>query len=224
MRFPLWFWGSALMFSMCARDANAEWPSINSKLKKKQVAIHQVVVLPAQVAYKKVNFFGVEGGTEESDQIASTLYSVVTKELAARGVQILPNPLDLAKADAEKYAIADLQARYDTVGVQMRKNPGWVEHGRITLDDRVARFAPGIASDALVFIRGNGANRTPFGSLSMVPFHVEVTFVDAKTGDVLALVRFGIVRDVAMKTDERLLHGLRNAMHDVPLPAAPPKR
>jgi len=224
MRWMLWFSCAALLCSISAREARAEWPRINPKLKSKQVTIRKVVILPAQVSYKKVSFKGVEGGTEESDQIASTLYSVVIKELAARGVEVFSNPLESAKTDTERYAIADLQTRYDTVGAQMRKNPGWVEHERITLDDRVAKFAPGAGSDALVFVRGDGANRVPMGSLRMMPFRAEVTFVDAKTGDVLALVRFGISRDVAKKTAERLMHGLREAMHDVPLPTPPAKK
>jgi hypothetical protein len=224
MRWMLWFSCAALLCSVSVREARAEWPRINPKLKSKQVTIHKAVVLPAQVSYKKLALFkGVVGGTDESDQIASTLYSVVTMELAARGVEVLSNPMDSAKTDAERYAIADLQVRYDSVGAQMRKKPGWVEHGRITLDDRVARFAPGVGSDAIVFVRGDGANRVPMGSLRMTPFRAEVTFVDAKTGDVLAFVRFGISRDVAKKTEERLMHGLREAMQDVPLPAPPPK-
>jgi len=224
MRPALLFSCAVLMCSICVRQAQAEWPRISPKLKDKQVTIHKVVVLPAQVAYKKITFKGVEGGTEESDQIATSLCTAVTKELGVRGVDVLPNPLDAARTDTERYAIADLQTRYDTVSVQLRKNPGWVDHGRITLDDRVARFAPGSGSDALVFVRGSGANRAPMGSLSMMPFRAEVTFVDAKTGEVLAFVRFGVYRDVANKTDERLMHGLREAMHDVPLPAPPPKK
>jgi hypothetical protein len=202
----------------------AEWPRVNPKLKAQQITIHKVLILPAQVEYKRMTRKGIEGGTEESSQIAASFYTIVTNELSARGVEVLPNPLKEAKTDAERYAIADLQTRYDTVGVQLRKNPGLVEHGRITLDDRVARFVPAQDSDALVFIRGNGANGTPIGSLSMTPFHAEVTFVDAKTGEVLAFVRFGIMRDVAKKTAKRLTDGLRDAMHYVPLPLPPSKR
>jgi hypothetical protein len=225
MRPALLFSCAVLMCSICVRHAQAaQRPRINPELKAKQVTIHKVLVLPAQVAYKKIAFRGVEGGTEESDRIATSLYTAVTKELSVRGVDVQPNPLDAARTDKERYAIAGLQTRYDTVGVQLRKNPRWVEHGRITLDDRVARFGPATGLDAIVFVRGNGANKTPFGTLSMMPFHAEVTFVDAKTGEVLAFVRFGIFQDVAKETEERLAHDLRDAMHEVPLPAPPPKK
>jgi len=220
----LWFSCAALICSVSARDARAEWPRINAKLTRKQLTIHKAVVPPAQVAYKKIGFKGVEGGTEESERIAGSLYSIVSKELSLRGVEILPNPLEIAKTDAERYAIADLQARYDTVGVQLRRNPRWVEHGRITLDDRVAKFTPAAASDALVFVRRHGQNRSPIRVLRMGPFHAEVAFVDAKTGEVLAFIRFAISRDVAEKTDERLIQRLRETLHDVPLPAPPPKK
>jgi hypothetical protein len=224
MRLALWLSCAALMCSISARYARAEWPRINAKLTAKQVRIHKAVVLPAQVDYRKIGLKGVEGGAGESDRIASSLYSVVSRELSLRGVEVLPNPLETAKADTERYAIADLQARYDTVGVQIRKKPQWVEHGQITLDDRVARFAPGFGSDALVFIRGHGQKRAPFGSLNTGSFSAEVALVDARTGEVLAFIRFGILRDVTKKTDPRLTQALREALHDVPLPAPPPKK
>lgn len=224
MRRTQWFSVFALMCGILAGDAHADFPYINSTLKKRQVTIRKAVVLPAEVAYKRVSLKGVVGGAEESDQIAGAFYFVVTRELAARGVEVLPNPLESAKTDADKYAIADLQTRYDTLRMPLRKKPGRVEHGRITLDDRVAAFTPGIGSDALVFIRADGASMYRIGSLRPDSFRAEVTFVDAKTGDVLALVRFELIRDAAKKSEERLMNGLRDAMHDVPLPNPPTKK
>jgi hypothetical protein len=224
MRLALWLSFTALVASISVRDARAEWPHINSKLRSGQGAIHKVVILPAQVDYKKIRFEGAEPRTEESDRIAGSLYSAVSKELSLRGVEVLPNPLEAARTDAERYVIADLETRYDTVGVQIRKRPGLVEQGQATLDDRVATFAPGAGSDTLVFIRGNGADRLPPVPVGRVPFRAEVAFVDSKTGEVLALVRFSSLTDVANKTDGRLASGFREALHDLPLPAPPPKK
>jgi hypothetical protein len=85
----------------------------------------KAVVLPAVVDYHTVSLTGVKGGTEKIDPIANSLYAAVSKskELSLRGVEVFPNPLETAKTDAERYAIADLQARYDSVRLQLRKKP-----------------------------------------------------------------------------------------------------
>jgi hypothetical protein len=109
----------------------------------------------------------------------------------------------------------------------MRKKPKWVELGKITLDDRVAKFAPGTGSDALVFIRAKGMEPSwkPPGTRSLRPSgSAEVSFVDAKSGEVLAFIRFGILPNVNKTTDRSFPSRLRDALHDVPLPAPPPKK
>jgi len=224
MRRAIWFACAALVCGAFARDARAQWPRINPKLKTGQIAIHAVLVLPAQVEYQIASLKDVHAGTQQADKVSASLYSAVCKELSLRGVSILKNAAEDAKTDAERYAMADLQSRYDTVAIQMRRKPGLVDRGNITLDDRVARFAAGAGSDALVFMRANGVNRRPFGSLKYGSGLVEVTFVDAKSGEVLALIRFSLMRDLTINTDERLTRGFREALHDVPLPLPPPKK
>ena len=196
MKRTLWLLLAALLWITCARDARSEWPRVNKKLEAKSVIIRKAVLLPALVAFRKVGVRGTEGGLPQGEQLGESFYSAVSRELVLRGIEVLPNPLERAKDDAARYAIADLQARYDNIRVQMRKKPGGVEKGQVTLDDRVAKFEPGAAADILVFIRGTGTALTPgrkavgfaawnwvgFGMLSQ--FHGEVTFVDSKTGEV----------------------------------------
>lgn len=87
--------------------------------------------------------------------------------------------------------------------------------GLITLDDRVAKFAPGAGAEALVFLRGGGERaRLVLGG----GFHNEVAFVDSKTGEVLALVQFENIWDVSKKAEDRLAGGFRVALHGLPLP------
>jgi hypothetical protein len=57
----------------------------------------------------------------------------------------------------------------------------------------------------------------------LAAFTIEVSLVDARTGEVLAFVRFGLVRDVTYNTDERVARSLRDALHDFPLPVATAK-
>ncbi|HXB74821.1 MAG TPA: hypothetical protein VNY05_41705 [Candidatus Acidoferrales bacterium] len=226
---------AATVWIGCARDARAQFPHVNRKLTARGVTIHKAVLLPAQVTVNKIGVKGAEGGVPQAEQIGGSFYSAVSTELALRGIEVLPNPLEQAKDDAARYAIADLQARYDNVGVQVRRRPGSVEKGRFTLGDGVAKFEPGAAADILVFIRGTGHVLTSarkaiglaewnwIGMGRMSQFRGEVTFVDAKTGEVLALIRFARGRDMTVKSGERFSQSLREALHDVPLPLPPPK-
>jgi hypothetical protein len=83
----------------------------------------------------------------------------VAAELAQRGVEVLPDPLSNARDDAARYAVADLQARFDNVAVQVRKKPTHVDKGAFTLGDRVAKFEPGAPADVLVFLRASCRSR-----------------------------------------------------------------
>src|SRR5205807_1532161 len=126
MRSAPWFSYAALLCSACAPLARAEWPHLNQKLTAKQVTIRNVVVLPAQVVFDKTGTRGSEGGISEAGQIAETFYAEFCKELGVRGVVVLPNPQAQAKDDTARYAVADVQAKYDNVAVQLRRKPGRV--------------------------------------------------------------------------------------------------
>lgn len=224
MKSHRWLWFAALLCAGAARDARAELPRVNQKLKTNQATIRKAVVLPVLVEYRKAGLHGVEGGAEDSDRIADELYGIVRAELAARGVEVAPNPLESARTEPERAAVAALQARYDTVAVQLRKQRRFVERGRLTLDDRVARFAPAAGSDTLVFVRGRGVRRVLVSSLATTSFDVEVSLVDARSGEVLAFLVYSSVRDVAKRPKKGLVTGLRRALTRVPLPVPPPKR
>jgi hypothetical protein len=217
MRSAIWFSAAVLL---CGISARAEWPRLNAKLVSGQLAIHKVVILPAQVSYQRFTFRGPEGSTQVEEQLAVDLYAAVSKELAARGVEVLPNPAATAKTDADRYAIADLQSRYDAVAAPMRAKLKQVERGQITLDDRVARFAPAAAADSLVFLRGHGqSGRFPMEG----GFHMEAAFVDARTGEVLAFVWFESPFAMPYKSQDTIARGFRAALHDLPLPLPRPK-
>jgi hypothetical protein len=205
-----------------------EWPCINGRLASKRIVLRKALVLPAQITFAKVSAKGSEGGISEGDQIARSFYDAVIAELAQRGVEVLPDPLTTAKDDAARYAVADLQARFDNVALQVRRKPIHVEKGEFTLGDRVAKFEPGAAADVLVFLRGTGQTLTPARMAIAVAtgngatqFRGDVTLVDAKTGEVLAFLRFNRSRDMTQKTGERFAQNMRRALHDVPLPMPP---
>jgi len=224
---------TALLVSGAIYQA-AAWPWLNPKVKAGQITIAKLVILPARVSFERTGAKGHEGGTQETDHIADAFYNAVSAELSRRGVHVASNTHDGADDDAARYAIADLQSRYDTIRVQLAKKPAGVEKGRYTLGDRVARFETGAEVDTLVFLRGQGylptpgrkavavATLNPFAAAPI--FQGDLTFVDAKTGEVLVFLRFIRNRNMTEKTEDRFSETLRLALHDVPLPLPPGKR
>jgi hypothetical protein len=215
-----------LFAAICVSNAQGPWPHVNATLKDGKVTIRRVVVLPAQIALSKVGYHGPEGMAEESAQLSATIYTLVVAQLRARGVEILPNLAERATENAPKYAIADLQSKYNNVGVQLRKKLSGVEKGRYTLGDRVMAFEPGRQADALVFIRGKGTVMTTARTLKIGPggsFDGDIGIVDAKSGDVLAFLRFVLRRNPIESPEARFVERLRDALREVPLPTAVPK-
>jgi hypothetical protein len=209
----------------------AERPRVSGKLASGQVAIRKALVMPAQVRFDKRGIKGSEGGIPEGDQIAEKLFLAVCEQLRARGVEVLPDPRSAAADDAARYALADLQARYDNVAVQIRRKPPRVDKDGFTLGDGVAKFGPGTAADILVFLRGDGTSAsrarqamTMVGVGGLSEFRGEVGIVDARTGAVLAFVRFIRARNMTKNTEERLGKNIQDALYDVPLPVGPPKK
>jgi len=198
---------------------------VHPRLQAGRLAIGKVVLLPPEIEFMRVGVKGPEGNSTESDQLARSLYSVLASELAARGVTVLPNPMASATSEA-KYAIANLQARYDSVRTQVSRKPTRVDDGHVTLGDGVATFEPAHGADALVLVRGAATQATKaktaalligFGAVSS--FQGDIGFVDARTGEVLVWTRINRLGDVSQDPADRLVNCTRNALRDVPLPA-----
>jgi hypothetical protein len=129
---------------------------VDPKLQASRVAISKVVLLPPEIQFKRVSVKGPESNSAESDQLADSLYAVVASELTARGVTVLA----AAATDESKYAIAKLQAEYDSLRIQLDRKPKRVDDGHITLGDGVATFEPARGADALVLVRGTAIQAT----------------------------------------------------------------
>jgi hypothetical protein len=215
------------VLAILASSAAAAPPYVNAKWKKAKPAPARAIVLPAQVAISRVGVKGGEGLEQEAASIADKLYRAVSAELSARGVSVLPNPADLAKDDAARYRIADLQTRFDQVLTPVKRKPWLVVDGKYTMGDQVAAFQPGQA-DVLVFVRGSGYVQTsgrkasaavllnPFMAVSR--FQGDVTLVDAASGEVVAFLRFGSFRDLSRRAEEQLQEKMHDLLRIAPLP------
>jgi hypothetical protein len=190
---------------------------VSPRLKKNKTVIRRVVLFPSQLHLVMVTRNGTAG---LSEKVAALLDATLAKELIASGVEVLPNPLEQAKDDASRYAVADMQAKYDTLRAQLAQKPKDLIRGRYTLGDSVASFGPGASAEAFVFVRAKGGYKltTPlFGS----PFDGDLALVDAKTGEVLAWSRFWSGESVLALKNEMLTLDLRAALHKMPFPKHP---
>lgn len=210
-----------------ALAAPAEWPHIERKLQKGHAPIAKVLVLPAVFEAHKSTFHGWEPLEDTAVQIADGVSDVIARELRARGVEILPIRLHPAQDRAAKYAIADLQSRYDVVAKLIRKDLGGVDKGRFTLTDKVAAFSSGLSADALVFIRGTGevGSRLPKDPLKgRVSLRCDVSLVDPQSGEVMAFLRFSKAMVRLGMYGSSIEQRVREALRDVPFPITAPKK
>jgi hypothetical protein len=174
---------------------------VHPRLKSKEASIKSVVLLPPIVEESKRGVKGVEGMAKQADTAGTEMASGVSVALANRGVSV-DNPFteDALKGNDElKYALADIQKRFDDVAAQLFKHDKDVRKGRFTLGDSVAVLNTKGTADALVIVRATGSTETKGkaflsgGGLLGVAmagtpvFQSRVALVDAKNGDILFL-------------------------------------
>jgi hypothetical protein len=181
----------------------AAWAFIHPKLKSNEFLVKSVIVLPAMVEMSKQGVKGAEGMGAEADQASTDIGASVSAALNERGMEVA-NPFseDALKENSDlKYALADVQRKFDEVAKQLYKKPKDVRKGRFTLGDSVAVLNTTGKADALVFIRSKGVKQTKgkgfmtggvigLATSGNATFVSWVALVDAKTGDILFLSDF----------------------------------
>jgi len=188
--------------------AQLEGPDLASGKK----AVHTVLIIPAQVNIVKSGMKGNETLVAESRSIEQALSPLVGSVLAQIGCQVLPDMFNeeaLEKNPDVKYALADLQSRFDKMGEQMSRKLKDVSKGRFTMGDDVANFSPGATADALVFIRGQGVISTggkkAFGLVTGVGGYsgvgIDIALVDAQSGALLYYALSGTGGDFVNQPD-----------------------
>lgn len=148
-----------VLFASAAGWAQFEHPD----LKDGKTVVKNVMILPANVKIVKSGVKGNEELTEESRLIEGALPSLIGSVLQEHHCAVDDKVLaaDALEKDAElKYAVADLQKRFDEMFPQLEKKPKDIRKGRFTMGDEVAKLNPGGALDAMVFVRGYGQVNT----------------------------------------------------------------
>jgi len=175
--------------------------------------VHNVLILPAKAEITKSGMKGNEPLVEESRGVESALASIVGETLTGKGCTVLPDaftPTTLEKNTDLKYALADLQTRYDNLQEKIGKKPKDVRTGRFTLGDDVVNFTPSASSDALVFVRARGVVETGgkkvftalTGTGATTNFVVlNISVVDAQTGAVLYFADARVLGDFVGNPD-----------------------
>lgn len=206
---------------------------LNDRLKREKRVIRTVLVLPAGVSLVRSGMKGTEPASAEADAVAKELYAAVSRELEARGAKVLPNPAAGQITDEARYALADLQLRFDATAGQLARKPGGIDKGRYTLGDAVSAFPPAAAADTLVFVHGSGIlltnRRQAFRWALMCPafsqFDFRAAFVDARTGEVLAVAKRVFLTNILNKSGDAIGKGIGDSFRELPLPIkGPPAR
>jgi|SRR5664280_152106 len=169
----------------------------SDKLASGEVVVGKVCVMPAEGQLGRETFKGREGMSQEAEAWSAQLQRAVERHLTGAGVTITSSGMSAADMQADdklQQTVLQIQQKYDSVDAQMRSKIKEVKKSRYTLGDEVALLPCSANSDALAFVRGWGIVPTTgeklksglLGLLGSSSASLRVTFVDAKSGDVLA--------------------------------------
>ena len=167
---------------------------LHPKISSKQFTIRNVVILPAKVDVLRDSMKGPEGMAAESELLSARVEKMVNEVLATRHVTTLSGPASSSnEGDAQrKYAVADIQAKFDDLLSKVMKKRKDVKKGRFSMGDEVLNLNLDKSADAIVFIRGQGQKLTS-GKTAFVwlvggmPAYLKlmIGIVDARNGEVL---------------------------------------
>ena len=216
-----------LVCCLCGFICPAGAQVINQNFALQKRVIQSVLVLPPQVSVSRLGMKGGEGMTAESDEVADLLYAAVCRELASRGAAVSPIMITAASKDEERYALADIERKYNTIAVQMYKRPGKVKSGRYSMGDSVVAWPPAARADTLVFVHAGASvvtrNRQAFAWATLLPkfsqMDIRLGFVDARSGDIVAFGHIAPLGNATKKSEDALQRIVQLALTDLPLPS-----
>ncbi len=196
--------------------------------------VKNILILPPEASLVKSGMKGSEPMVAESQTLETGLTSIVRQTLSDKGCNILPDAFDPAALNDNpdlKYALSDLQTRYDKLQVLLTKKPKDVRTGRFTLGDAVANFSLGAPADGLVFVRAKGVVPTT-GLKTFVVFtgmgvtysrvSLDISVVDAQTGEILYFAKPGFSGNF-IENPDKMKESIDRSFSDLRL-QYPPKK
>jgi len=195
---------AAMFVCLSAQTASAISLRIDSSYAQHKVSsgkfqIHSACMMPSQAYLTRIGMKGAEGMTKESEAWAEDLEALVESHLKTDGIAInsATNPLSSGASDAEiSGVISQVQEKLHSVAPLMYKKPGRIAKSAYTLGDQVGMLPCSEKSDILVFVQGMGQvltdGRAGMNLLIGGPAEaadVFITMADAKTGEIIGLIR-----------------------------------
>lgn len=208
---------------------------LHPKLKKRETALHTIMLIPAKVSLVKDTVKGGEGMLKESEAIEREAQKLVLDSLTAKGFKVVDGqvPSDSSGNNEElRYALADIQGKYDEIQVKVQNKKKDVEKGRFTLGDQVTKLGAMKEVDAIVFIRASGnvktAGKAFLGALAGQrggsQLSLTIGIVDARNGDLLYFDERSVIAGLVgtkfhEKPDKALKKPVEKALKKIPPPA-----
>jgi hypothetical protein len=197
---------------------------LHPRLKSRKVALRTVALVPLKVDFVRLAVTGPESSSREADTLTSRLSKAAVLLLGERGIQVDESAFDrLLQDDEGRYALADLQSRYDRISAPMQRKPKDVRKGRFTLGDHVSIIASKLDVSAFLFVRAVGSSMSgaarainPLAGMFRQQIAYEVTIVDAVTGDVLFLAANPIMTVCCGPQERQIVMLMRRAIKKVP--------
>lgn len=197
---------------------------LHPRLKSRKVVLRTLALVPLKVDFVRVAVTGAEPRSTEAEILSSQLSRAAVLLLKERGIDVIEDACGrLSEQDEGRYALADLQARYDRIAVQMRRKPKDVGKGRFTLGDEVSMIASKLDVSALLFVRAGGSSMSaaarvmnPMAGVFRQQIAYEVTVVDPVTGNVLFLAANRIMTVCCGQPEKQIVGLMRRAIKKLP--------
>jgi TonB family protein len=195
-------------------------------LKSGKKRIRLIVLAPIQVNLTKMSMKGAESMMDEAHNMELPLTLEIETAMQDLGYTLDVESLSheaLARDADQRYAVDDLQKKFDAELQLMHRKSKGVRKGRFSLGDEVAKLPLNDQVDALLFVRAHGQvlteNKKAFGTFvagSRSDFTVmDFGLVDARTGEVLYFARSKMAESLVQDTEE-VAAGIAGAFADLP--------
>lgn len=197
---------------------------LHPKITSRQTTIRNVVVLPAKVNLVRDSMKGPEGMAAESEDLSGRVEKMLADVLAnKKNIKTVNAPGPAAEGSTEgKYAVADIQNKFDDLLPKIMKKRKDVKKGRFSMGDEIVNLNLDPNVDAVIFVRGQGQKLTSgkkaFSLLvGGMPAYLmlQIGVIDRHNGEVLLYTDPVLVGDPTTAVD-RLRKALESGFKKLP--------